>query len=84
VRGQRPGSANAVSLMVFMQMDRDVALSEIGNPAPGKVTFDRAFLSNIFTYAVLPLLALISSQVPEIGQLFSRWLDPLTHILEVG
>ena len=77
-------TASAMSLIVFVQMDRDVALSEIGDTSPGKGTFDRAFLSNIFTYAALPLLALISSQVPEVGQLFDRWMEPLTRILEVG
>jgi hypothetical protein len=77
-------AASAVSLGVFVQMDRDVVLSEIGGTPPGRVTLDRAFLSNIFAYAVLPLLALISSQVPQVGQLFGHWLDPLTRLLEVG
>jgi hypothetical protein len=77
-------TASAVSLIVFVQMDRDVVLSEIGNRPSGKVTFDRAFLANIFAYALLPLLALVSSQLPEIGQMFGHWLDPLTRLLEVG
>jgi hypothetical protein len=77
-------TASAMSLVIFVQMDRDVALSEIGNTPPGKVTVDRAFLSNIFAYAILPLLALISSQIPEVGQLLGHWLDPLARLLEVG
>jgi len=58
-------------------------LSEISDCSLGSI-FDRAVLSNIFTYAILPPLALASSQVPEIGQTFGRWLDPLNRLLETG
>jgi hypothetical protein len=77
-------TASALSLIVFVQMDRDLVLSEISNRPPGRVTLDRAFLSNIFAYAVLPLLALASSQIPEVGRVLGHWLDPLQRLLEVG
>jgi hypothetical protein len=77
-------TASAVSLVVFVQMDRDVVLSEIGQREPGKVILDHAFLSNVFAYAVLPLLALISSQIPEVARALGHWLDPLTRLLEIG
>lgn len=81
-------SASAASLVVFVQIGRDKVLSEIGGTAAGResgrVVFDRAFLSNIFAYAILPLIALVSSQIPEVGQLLGHWAAPLTRILAVG
>jgi hypothetical protein len=76
--------ASILSLVIFVQMDRDFVLSRISGTPPGKVTLDRAFVSNIFTYAILPLAAVISSQVPQIGQLVGRWLEPLTRVLETS
>jgi len=76
--------ASALSLVVFIQMDRDFVLSRISGTKPGRVTFDGALLSNIFVYAILPLIALIASQIPEWGQLVGRWIEPLQRILETS
>jgi hypothetical protein len=77
-------TGSGLSLIIFVQIDRDAVLSEIGNRPPGKVTLERAFLSNVFTYAVIPLLALVSSQLPEVSRVLGHWLDPLQRLLEVG
>jgi hypothetical protein len=77
-------AASAVSLAVFVQMDRDVALSAIGGTKSGKLSYDWAFFSNVLTYAVLPALGLIASQFPSMGRLLSSLLDPLTRVLGTG
>jgi hypothetical protein len=77
-------AASAVSLAVFVQMDRDVALSAIGSTKSGKVSYDWAFFSNVLTYAVLPALGLVASQFPSMGRLLSSLLDPLTRVLGTG
>jgi hypothetical protein len=76
--------ASVVTLGVFVEMDRNVVLSWIGGSTPGRVTLDRAFLSNILTYAILPLAALASSQIPEAGETLGRWLEPLARVLETS
>jgi hypothetical protein len=77
-------SASAASLIVFVQISRDMVLRDIGGNGSGKASFDRALLSNIFAYAILPLVALVSSQIPEVGQTLGHWVDPLMRILAVG
>ncbi len=75
-------AASIISIAIFVQMDRDAVLSRISGTRPGKVTLNRAFLSNVFAYAVIPLAGLISSQIPELGDLVARWLEPIGRILE--
>jgi hypothetical protein len=77
-------TASLMSLGAFVQMDRDTVLSEIGGTPPGKVRLSFALLSNIFAYAVLPVIALLSSQMPQWGEVIDRWLGPLTRIFETS
>jgi hypothetical protein len=77
-------AASLLSMGAFVQMDRDVVLSEIAGTPPGKVRLSFALLSNIFAYAVLPVIALLSSQLPQWGEVMARWLEPLTRILETS
>ena len=80
------GLALAVGLtgLVFVQMDRNATLSRIGDTQPGKVTFDRPFLANLFTYVGLPLLGLIAAQFPEVGRLLGSLADQLLRVTGGG
>jgi hypothetical protein len=64
--------AVGLTLLVFLQMDRNATLSRIGDTTPGKVTFDRTFFSKLFTYVGIPVLGLIATQFPAVGQLLGR------------
>jgi hypothetical protein len=77
-------AASAITLVFFVQMDRDAALSAIGGTKSGKVSYDWAFVSNVLTYAVVPALGLIASQFPSMGRLLNSLLDPLTRVLGTG
>ena len=49
-------------------MDRNPTLSRIGGTTPGQVTFDRAFLTKLLTYAGIPILGLVATQFPASGK----------------
>jgi hypothetical protein len=64
--------AVGLTLLVFLQMDRNATLSRIGDTTPGKVTFDGTFFSKLFTFVGIPVLGLIATQFPAVGQLLGR------------
>jgi hypothetical protein len=76
--------ASITMIVVFVQMERDTALSAIGGTTPGKVAEYGPFLSKVLTYVVLPALTLIASQFPSIGRLIGSFLDPLARVLGTG
>ncbi|HEX9945608.1 MAG TPA: hypothetical protein VGG03_26660, partial [Thermoanaerobaculia bacterium] len=76
--------AVAVTAWIFVQMDRNATLSRIGDTKPGQVTFDRAFFTNLLTYAGIPLLGLVAAQFPGVGRLFGRLIDQLLRVTGGG
>jgi hypothetical protein len=73
-----------MTLRAFVQMDRNGALSAISGTDAGKVNLDRTFFSNLFTYGGIPVLGVVITQFPSVGQLFGSWLDPLLRIVGAG
>lgn len=74
--------ASAMTLRALMQMDRNGVLSAISGTDAGKISLDRTFLSNLLTYGALPVMGIIVTQLPSVGQLFSGWLGPLLRIAD--
>jgi hypothetical protein len=74
----------ALTLWIFLQMDRNPTLSRIGNTTPGQVTFDRAFLSKLVTYAGVPILGLVATQFPAVGQMLGRVVGQLLRVVGGG
>ena len=72
------------AIVVFVQMERDVALSAIGRTRPGRVTFNWAFWSKILIYGVVPILGLAASQFPAMGRLTGGLLDMLGRVVGGG
>lgn len=77
-------AAVGLTLLVFVQMDRNATLSRIGNTTPGKVTFDRTFFTKTFTFVGLPILGLIATQFPEVGHLLGGLAGQLLRIAGGG
>lgn len=73
-------AASGMTLRAFMQMDRNGTLSAITGTDAGKVSLDRTFFSNLFTYGAVPVLGIVITQLPSVGRLFSGWLGPLLRI----
>jgi hypothetical protein len=74
-------AVSAVTVTIFVQMDRDETLSAIGNTKAGEVTYDWHFFSNLLTYGVVPALGLVTSQFPSMGRFFDGLIDPLARLL---
>ena len=77
-------AAVGLTLMVFLQMDRNATLSRIGDTTPGKVTFDRTFFSKLFTFVGLPVLGLVATQFPEVGHLLGSLASQVLRIAGGG
>ena len=77
-------AAVGLTLMVFVQMDRNPTLSRIGDTTPGKVTFDRTFYSKLFTFVGLPVFGLVATQFPEVGHLLGGLAGQLLRIAGGG
>jgi hypothetical protein len=65
---------------VFFEMDRNATLSAIGNTDAGKISVNGAFVTNLLTYGVVPILGLAATQFPEIGRYFVSLLNPLLRV----
>ncbi len=64
---------------VLAQMERDPLLSRLQGSEPGKLS--KNFYLDIARYGLVPVLTLISSQVPGISNLLLGWLQPNLDIL---
>jgi hypothetical protein len=72
--------AVALTLWIFLQMDRNPTLSRIGGTIPGQVTFDRVFLTKLLTYAGIPILGLIATQFPQVGRVLGQLTSQFLRI----
>jgi hypothetical protein len=55
-------------------MDRNPLLSRLSATAPNQLSLN--FVYRVVSFGALPLLSLLASQVPEIGNLLLSWLRP--------
>ncbi|HEX5720556.1 MAG TPA: hypothetical protein VF179_30655 [Thermoanaerobaculia bacterium] len=76
--------ASVMTMRAFVQMDRNGALSAISGTDAGKVSLDRTFFSNIFTYGGIPVLGVVLTQFPAVGHVFGGWLGPLLRVVGGG
>ncbi|HEX8243089.1 MAG TPA: hypothetical protein VF541_06330 [Longimicrobium sp.] len=72
----------SVLLYVMAALNRDAVLSLIAGTDPGRLSLDRSFIINALAVGVVPLLTLISSELPD-WHLFA-FLDPVIHALTGG
>jgi hypothetical protein len=74
----------ATLVYVVVQMNRDEVLSAISNTTGGAVTWDPHFVSSLVTYAALPLLTLVSTEVPQVRDFLFSWVTPLLRVFSKG
>jgi hypothetical protein len=66
-------SVVGLALGVFIQMSRDPVLSHLNGTKPGQISWDSEFVFRIFTYGIVPILALLGAQFPQsVGQILSH------------
>ncbi len=76
--------ASVMTLRAFVQMDRNGALSAISGTDAGKVSLDRTFFSNLFTYGGIAVIGVVLTQFPSVGRVFGGWLGPLLRVVGGG
>lgn len=67
----------AAMLVVFAQMSRDKVLSELSGTMPDQVSWGRDFLLRFALHGLLPILALLGAQFPEVIRQWFTWLSRL-------
>jgi hypothetical protein len=72
------GSVGSV-VAVLVQTNRDEVLSRIARTEPGRVTWNGTFILNLFTFGVLPLLTLLSSEFPGLRVALFAWVQPVVN-----
>jgi hypothetical protein len=60
--------------LVFAQMDRDPLLSRLSETKPNELGVN--FVFRLVSFGALPLLTVLASQVPDIGNFLLSWLQP--------
>jgi hypothetical protein len=63
-------------LLVSVQMNRSEVLSRITGSTPNQLNFDRTLIRDVMVYGGVPLLSLIATQFPGIGQTLFFWIEP--------
>ncbi len=70
-------SVVAITLVIFVQMGRDKVMSLFSGTTPGQLNWSWDFTLKVLLHGLLPILALLGAQFPNvIGQLLS-WLSAL-------
>jgi hypothetical protein len=67
----------AVTLLIFVQMSRDKVLSELCGTTPDKLNWNMDFLFRFAFHGLLPILALLGAQFPELFRQWFGWLSAL-------
>jgi len=62
-----------VTLVVFVQMERETILSVLSDTQPGRVNWNRDFVSRLAVYVGLPIISLLGAQFPEVAQQLFTW-----------
>jgi hypothetical protein len=72
----------ALTVAVFVHMDRDEVLSWINKTPPGQVVLNREFASRLATYGLVPLVGMAAAQFPDIGRFLFFWVQPFMNALK--
>jgi hypothetical protein len=70
-----------VALSVFVEIDRNEAISAITGTPAGKLNWDSTTVTRALVYGVIPLATLVAAQFPQFGDLISSWVLPVQRAL---
>jgi hypothetical protein len=71
------GAAAIVAIWLLTGMERDGVLSRLRN-TPGRINWE--FIKRITLYGAFPLLTVVGSLFPEVGDFLFGWLEPLRKL----
>jgi hypothetical protein len=71
------GVSVVVIVSAVVQINRHPVLSAITNTPAGKLSWDTRLVSNLITYALVPLITVASTQLPQVREFLFSWVTPL-------
>ncbi|MEA2648139.1 MAG: hypothetical protein QOG61_574 [Candidatus Binataceae bacterium] len=63
-----------VMILIFAQINRDRVISMLSGTTPGELNWNGAFVSQLVTFGVIPILTLLGAQFPYTLQRIFSWL----------
>jgi hypothetical protein len=74
-------SVVALSIWVFVELDRNTLMSHVSGTRPGEVTLNWALFVRMLSFGAVPLLSVAAAQYPQIATFVFRTLSPLSGLL---
>ncbi len=74
--------AVVVSLAFVVQAEKNPMLARLAGTQANQINWHRTLLQRLGLYAGLPLLSLLTSQLPELQRLLSQWVEPLAKVFQ--
>ena len=71
------GVAIVVIVSAVVQINRHPVLSAIANTPAGQLSWDAQTVKNLITYALVPLITVASTQLPQLREFLFSWVTPL-------
>jgi hypothetical protein len=65
----------AVTLFIFVQLNRDRVLSLLSGTTPGSFNLSGDLIYRVLIHGIVPLIALLGAQFPEVVQNILSWVD---------
>jgi hypothetical protein len=72
--------ASLAAVWILIGLEKDAILSLIWRTTPGRVTFNWLLVQRLVVYGVLPLLLVLGSMFPEVGETLVRLMEPLRKL----
>jgi hypothetical protein len=72
--------ASVASVWILIGLEKDAILSLIWRTTPGRVSFNWLLVQRLVVYGVLPLLLVLGSMFPEVGETLVRLMEPLRKL----
>lgn len=71
------------TIAIFLQMDRNTVLSRISGTSPGDVNpIKSGLFLRIAAFVLPPVIGLLVTQFPRMGESLSSWLNPLIRVFQ--
>jgi hypothetical protein len=71
-------------LYVMVAMNRNEVLSHIADTDPGRLNWNWSFALNVGAVALVPMLTLLSSEIPGLHSVLFSWIQPVLNALTGG
>jgi hypothetical protein len=71
------GAALMAMVRVIVKQNRNELLSYVNRTTAGTISFDSGFMRTVIISVLLPLLSIVASEVPQVGETLLSWAKPL-------